>query len=67
MIGDNVWIGADSYVLKGVTVGENTVIGANSVVAGHIPPNCIAAGNPAKIVKYLQSNAYSSISKNSAF
>ena len=67
VIGDNVWIGADSYVLKGVTVGENTVIGANSVVVGHIPPNCIAAGNPVKIIKYLKDNAYPGVSKNSAF
>jgi len=49
----NVWIGADSYVLKGVTIGENSVIGARSLISKDIPPNCIAAGNPAKVVRVL--------------
>ncbi len=53
MIGRNVWIGADSYICKGVTIGENTVVGAKSVVTKSLPPNCVAAGIPAKIVKML--------------
>lgn len=53
VIGDGVWIGADAYICKGVTIGENTVIGAKSVVTKSLPANCVAAGIPAKIVKVL--------------
>ena len=49
----NVWIGAASLILKGVTIGENSVIGAGSVVVRDVPPNCVAAGNPARVVKEL--------------
>ncbi len=52
----NVWIGSDSTILKGVTIGENSIIGAGSVVVKDIPPNCIAAGNPCKILKYIDDN-----------
>jgi len=52
-IENNVWIGADVYVCKGVAIGENSVIGAKSVVTENIPPNCVAAGIPAKIIKTL--------------
>ncbi|HIT15429.1 MAG TPA: acyltransferase [Candidatus Avimuribaculum pullicola] len=51
IIGDNVWIGERSRICKGVTIGNNCVIGANSVVTKDVPDNCIAAGNPAKVVK----------------
>lgn len=54
VIGDNVWLGVNSVVLKGVTIGENTVIGANSVVTRSIPANVIAAGNPCKVIKNLE-------------
>lgn len=54
-IEDNVWIGANCIILPGVTIGEGSVIAACSVVAKDIPPRCVAAGNPAKIVKLLNS------------
>ena len=49
----NVWIGDGATVCKGVTIGENSIIGAGSVVASNIPSNAVAAGNPAKVVKDL--------------
>lgn len=53
-INDNVWLGVNSVVLKGVTIGKNTVIGANSVVVSDIPENVIAAGNPCKVIRQLK-------------
>ena len=53
IINDNVWIGAGSFIMKGVSIGENTIIGAGSVVLKSLPPNVMAAGNPAKIIKPL--------------
>ncbi|MFT3682727.1 MAG: acyltransferase [Ferruginibacter sp.] len=53
IIGDNVWLGVNVIVLKGVIIGENTVIGAGSVVVKDIPANCIAAGNPCRVIKLL--------------
>jgi len=50
-IEDNVWIGESVSILPGVTVGENSIIGANSVVTKNIPANCIAVGNPARVIK----------------
>ncbi len=50
-IGKNVWVGMNSVVLKGVSIGENSVIAANSVVTRDIPPNVIAGGNPCKVLK----------------
>ena len=50
---DNVWIGDSVLVCKGVTIGENSIIGAGAVVASNIPANSIAVGNPAKVVKKL--------------
>lgn len=52
-IHDNVWIGERCTILKGVTIGQGSIIGANSVVTHNIPNYVIAAGNPAKVVKYL--------------
>lgn len=52
-LGDNVWVGHGAKIGKGVTVGENSVIGAGSVVTRDIPPNCVAAGNPARVVKQI--------------
>ena len=50
-IGDNVWIGYRAMILKGVTIGNNSVVAANSVVTKDVPANCIVAGNPAKIIR----------------
>ena len=50
---DNVWIGDSAIVCKGVTIGENSIIGAGAVVTKDVPPNSIFAGNPAKLVKTL--------------
>lgn len=50
-IGENVWIGLNSTILKGVTIGNNSVIGAGSIVVNDIPANSLAAGNPAKVLK----------------
>lgn len=51
VIGKNVFIGCNALILKGVHIGDNAVIGAGSVVSKDVPANCIAAGNPAKVVK----------------
>jgi maltose O-acetyltransferase len=51
-IGNDVWIGANVTILKGVRVEDGAVIGAGSVVTKNIPANAIAVGNPAKVVKY---------------
>ena len=53
IIGDNVWIGISSIILKGVRIGNNSIIGAGSVVTKDIPSNCVAAGNPVRVVKTL--------------
>lgn len=53
------WIGANAIILPGVTVGENAVVGANSVVTKNVPPMVVVAGNPAKIIKVLKENANS--------
>ena len=55
-IGNNVWIGANSFIGPGVTIGENSVIGACSNVIRDIPPNCVAVGNPARVIKKLNPN-----------
>lgn len=54
-IGKNVWIGDSAIICKGVSIGDNSIIGAGSVVIRSIPPNTIAAGNPARMVKELDS------------
>ena len=51
VIEDDVWIGAHTVILKGVTIGARSVIGAGSVVTKSIPADCVAAGNPCKVIK----------------
>ena len=50
-IEDSVWIGANSIVLPGVTIGRGSVVSANSVVVKDVPPMVVVGGNPAKIIK----------------
>lgn len=51
IIGENCWIGANVRICKGVTIGNNSIVAACSVVTKDVPANCIVAGNPAKVVK----------------
>lgn len=53
VIEHGVWIGADVYICKGVTIGRNSVVGARAVVTKSVPPNSIVAGIPAKVVRAL--------------
>lgn len=54
IIGDNVFVGANATILPNVKIGDNSIIGANSVVTKDIPANCVAAGNPVKIICSLE-------------
>ena len=53
VIGNNVWLGGGVIVCPGVTIGENTVVGAGAVVVRDLPANVVAVGNPARIVRQL--------------
>lgn len=53
LIGCNVWIGFDACVLPGVTIGEGAIVGARSVVTQDVPPYTVVAGNPARVVRQL--------------
>ncbi|WP_434042735.1 sugar O-acetyltransferase [Sorangium cellulosum] len=52
-IGNNVWLGGGAIVLPGVTIGDNTVVGAGSVVTRDLPANVIAVGNPARVIRSI--------------
>ncbi len=52
-VGNNVWIGGNVCVIPGVTIGDNTVIGAGSVVTKDIPSNVVAVGNPCRVIKEI--------------
>ena len=52
-VGENVWLGGQSAVLKGVTIGKNSVVAFRGVVSSDVPPNVVVAGNPARVVKEL--------------
>lgn len=52
-VGNNVWIGGNVVVLPGVTIGDNSVIGAGSIVNKDIPANAVAVGNPCRVIKFL--------------
>lgn len=53
-IADNVWLGGGAIILPGVSVGENTVVGAGAVVTKDLPANVVAVGNPARVVRTVQ-------------
>lgn len=52
-IGNNVWVGASVVILPGVFIGDNSVIGAGSVVTRNVPPNVVAVGNPCKVLREI--------------
>ena len=52
-IGSGSWLGHGTVVLPGATIGRHVVVGANSVVTGELPDNCVAAGTPARVIKKL--------------
>jgi acetyltransferase-like isoleucine patch superfamily enzyme len=56
-IGEDCWIGCNAVVLKGVSIGRHTVVGASSVVTQDLPPFCVAAGVPARILRTLPAPA----------
>jgi maltose O-acetyltransferase len=53
VIGNNCWITTNCTILPGVTIGDNTIIGAGSVVTSDIPSNVFAAGNPCKVIRHI--------------
>lgn len=53
-IGDNVWIGASAVINPGVKIGENTVIASGSIVTKDIPANCLAGGNPCRVIREIK-------------
>lgn len=53
VIGDNVWLGGGVIVCPGVTIGENSVVGAGAVVTRDLPANVVAVGNPARVIKTI--------------
>jgi acetyltransferase-like isoleucine patch superfamily enzyme len=58
-IGRGVWLGARVVVLKGVTIGDNTVVAANSVVTRDLPNNVLAGGSPARVIRSIERSRYS--------
>ena len=51
VLGDNVFVMSNACIIGGIEIGDNVIVGAGSVVTKSIPPNCIAAGNPAKVIR----------------
>ena len=66
VIGDDVWIGHGAIILKGVRIGDRAIIGARSVVTKDVPPDTIVAGNPAKVVKSMDSSVVQSAAETAA-
>jgi acetyltransferase-like isoleucine patch superfamily enzyme len=57
-VGRNVWVGFDSCVLPGVTIGDGSIVGARSVVAGDVPPFTFVAGNPARVIRKIENDEH---------
>lgn len=55
VLGRNVWVGSNSTILQGVTIGDNAVVAAGAVVTKDVPANCVIGGVPAKIIKKIES------------
>lgn len=55
-LGDNVWVGGNASILMGVTIGNNAIIGAGSVVTRDIPDNAVAVGNPARVIRCIDNS-----------
>jgi len=66
IIGDNCWIGARVSVIEDTEIGKNTTVGTHSVVTRDIPPHCVAAGNPARVVKFKPYLSESEVARLSA-
>ena len=64
---DNVWIGANTVVMPGVTIGENSVIGAGSIVTRDIPANVVAFGSPCKVFREINEHDYEYYYKDKRF
>lgn len=56
LIGKNCFIGCNALILKGTVLGDNCVVGAGAVVSGKFPDNCVIAGNPARVIRTLDSH-----------
>ncbi|KAJ1680384.1 hypothetical protein EV182_000105 [Spiromyces aspiralis] len=55
-IGDNVWVGGSAIICPGITIGDNSVVATGSVVTKDVPPMVVVAGNPARVIKHLESS-----------
>lgn len=53
VLGKNVWVGSNSTIVQGVTIGDNAVVGAGSVVTRDVPPNTVVGGVPARFIKHI--------------
>ena len=61
VLGNNVWVGTRVTICKGVTIGDNSIIGAGSIVTRDVPPNSIAGGNPARVISQLDPTKHSTL------
>lgn len=66
-IGDNCWIGYGVTILPGAVIGEGSIISANSVVRGIIPPNSLVMGNPASVIRTLDTERYRTLNEREAY
>lgn len=64
-IGENVWIGANTSIVPGITVGEGAIIAMGSVVTRNVPKYAVAGGNPAEVIKYRDINRYEELKADS--